>query len=288
VHIVTKILIVFCAVLSLLLAALTMSYAANASILRANVNYEKNAAATAMAEAHLMQTQSGKLQGDLELQTRSLQDMIASQVKEISTLESERTDLRSRVQQAQADADRGQSQIAQSMAAAQTQTALIKNYRDEVTTLRDQMLAREKREIELLDKISDLSSSREVLEQSARALKEQLEEIKLQNQSLQQAAAGGGAVTNMAATMPREMAGPLVRARVTKVFKNPAGEDMVVINEGSNRGIKENVLMNVSRNDGFVASIVITTVEPTQSVGRVSNVRTSPVQQDDVVLSRLN
>ena len=172
------------------------------------------------------------------------------------------------MQQAQADADRGQSQIAQFQATVQTQTALIKSYRDEVTTLREQMLSTSKREIDLLDKISDLTSSREVLEQNSRALKEQLEELKLTNQTLQQQAASGGTITNMSAqSTPRELPGPLVRARVTKVFKSPAGDDMVVINEGSNRGLKEGILMNIARSDGFVASIVLTAVQPTESVG---------------------
>ena len=46
---------------------------------------------------------------------------------------------------------------------------------------------------------------------------------------------------------------------------------MVVINEGSNRGLKDNILMNIARGDSqFVASIVLTMVEPARAVGRVT------------------
>lgn len=281
-HIVTKILIVFCAVLSLLLAALTMTYAANANALRASIKSEQNAAQAAKTEAGTIQMQAGKIQGEQEKTLVSLTGTIASQLKEIAALQSERTDLRSREQRALSDADSIRSQIAQFTATAQTQTALIKNYRDEVTALREASLGATKREIELLDKINDLASSREVLEQNARALKEQLQEIKL---AAQQAASGGGATS---AATPRELPGPVVRARVMETFKSLAGDDMVVINEGSNRGLKENTQMNVARNDGFIASIVITAVEPTKAVGKVSSARTGPVMKDDVVLSRLD
>lgn len=287
VHIVTKILIVFCAVLSLLLAALTMAYAANANVLRTSIKAEQNLKQAALADASQQVSQAGLLNADQGKTIVSLNDMIASKEKDIANLNAERTQLRTDVQRAQADADRSASQIAQLNATTQTQAALIKNYRDEVTTLREGSLAGERRSIELLDKINDLSSQREVLEQNARALKEQLEELKLANATLAQNAASGG-VTNMAAkTMaPRELPGPIVRARVSEIFKSPAGDDMVVISEGSNRGLKENVLMNISHGDTFVATIVLTRVDPTKAVGRVT-FKPGTLSVDDTVLSRL-
>lgn len=286
-HIVTKILIVFCAVLSLLLAALTMAYAANAGTLRSSIKAEMNLKNAALAEAGQQVAQASKLMNDQEKNLLSLNDMLASQQKDIANLQAERTQLRTDVQRAQADADRAASQIAQFTATTQTQAALIKNYRDEVTTLRETSLQKERQSIELLDKINDLSSAREVLEQNARALKEQLEELKLANSTLAQSAASGG-VTNMASksNMPHELPGPLVRARVSETFKSPAGDDMVVISEGSNRGLKENIQMNVSHNDSFVAKIVLTRVEPTRAVGKVT-FKTGTITVDDTVLSRL-
>lgn len=289
-HIVTKILIVFCAVLSLLLAALTMAFAANANTLRTALKAEQNLKQAALTEAGTQVSQAGILNADQSKTILSLNDMIASLQKEIAGLQSERTDLRTRIGEAQANADRAQSQISTAQATTTTQTALIKNYRDEVTTLRETSLSGERRQIELLDKINDLSSSREVLQQNARALKEQLEELKLANQSLQQSASSGGVagITNMAAkNAPHELPGPLVRARVTEIGKFPSGDDMVVINEGSNRGLKEGIVMNIARGDTFIASIVLTKVEPTRSVGRVT-FKNGQVSAEDVVLSRLD
>lgn len=288
VHIVTKILIVFCAVLSLLLAALTMAYAANANVLKASIRTEQTLKQAAMADASQQVSQAGLLNADQGKTIVSLNDMIASKEKDIANLTAERTQLRTEVQRAQADADRATSQIQQLNATGQTQAALIKNYRDEVTALREGGLATERRSIELQDKINDLSSQREVLEQNARALKEQLEELKLANSTLAQNAASGG-VSNMAtksASTPRELPGPIVRARVSEIFRSPAGDDMVVISEGSNRGLKENIQMNISRGDAFIASIVLTRVEPTKAVGRVT-FKPGSIAVDDTVLSRL-
>lgn len=284
-HVVTKILIVFCAILSLILAALTMAFATNASAIRKSVGDEQArriAAETAVA-SNAQQWAQEKL-GWADVRS-GLEQSEAAARNDVSKLQAERTDLRARLEASQADAAAIRNQIAQLGATTDTQAALIKAYRDEVTGLREAMLTGSKKEIELVDRINDLESAREVLEQSARALKEQLEELKLVNQGLQQN--GGMAASSIATSAPRELPGPLVRARIVETFRSPAGEEMVVLDEGSNRGIKENIAMNVTRGDQFVAGIVITTVEPGRSVGRVTLGKMA-VSRDDVVLSRLN
>lgn len=284
-HVVTKILIVFCAILSLILAALTMAFATNASAIRRSVGDEQArriAAETAVASNAQQWAQEKLAEADRRKTAETAQ---ATAEARVATVEAERTDIRSQLEAARANAAAIQSQIAQLGATTDTQAALIKAYRDEVTALRAAMFTSGKKEIELVDRINDLESAREVLEQSARALKEQLEELKLVNQSLQQN--GGVASTTAATNIPRELPGPLVRARVVETFRSPAGEDMVVIDEGSNRGLKENIAMNVTRGDQYVAGIVITAVEPGRSIGKVTLGKMS-VTRDDVVLSRLN
>lgn len=284
-HVVTKILIVFCAILSLILAALTMAFATNASVIRKSVGEEQArrvAAETGVATNAQLWAQETNIQQE---RTRLAETARTTAEARVSAVEAERTDLRARLEAATAQAAAIQSQIAQLGATTDTQAALIKAYRDEVTALRSSMLTGAKKEIELVDRINDLESAREVLEQSSRALKEQLEELKLVNQSLQQN--GGVASTTAVTNAPRELPGPLVRARVVETFRSPAGDDMVVIDEGSNRGIRENVTMNVTRGDQYVAGIIITTVEPGRSVGKVTLGKMA-VSRDDVVLSRLN
>ncbi len=288
-HIVTKILIVFVAILSLLLSALTMAYSANAGALAQAVRSETNRRAAVENEMQAMAGARGVELASAEDKRKALEGQVSAAQSTIAQLQSENTNLKSEVQQAKADANAIRNQISQLGATVDTQAALIKNYRDEATVIREKLLTSDKRQIELLDRINDLESAREVLEQNARALKEQLEETKLALQSAQQQAQGGSTGTALAArTLPRELSGPLVTARVTQTFKSPAGDDMVEINEGSNRGIRPNTLMTVVRGDGqFVASVVITVVEPTRSVGKVTLTKMA-VSNDDRVLSRLD
>lgn len=289
-HIVTKILIVFCAVLSLLLSALTIAYVGNNTALTQSVkNLEARARAAESAAANEISQYANEKTVQAERLT-AIQNELATRIKSINELESERVTLRAEKQQATADAASIRNQISQLGATADTQAAMIKAYRDEVTTLREALLSAQKREIELVDRVNELDSAREVLEQNARAMKEQLEEGKLKLAQAQQAAASGGTATTASASTPREISGNVVRARVDEVFRSPTGDTMVVISEGSNRGIRENALLHVIRGtDEFVGSVVITTVEPGRSVGKLNSYgRGNTVQVNDTVLSRLN
>lgn len=286
-HVLTKILVVFCAVLSLLLAALSMSYATNADRLKASIESERVLRLSSESTYKDQITSAASERVTLEQKLQAAQNDKASLQQQLSTLHAERTDLRSQVERAKADADAIRNQISQLGATADTQAALIKNYRDENSKLRDDLVKASKREIDLVDRVNELTGQREVLEQNARALKEQLEEAKLSLQAAQQGGAGGALTGATAVTEPREFVGPLVRATVTEVTPSPTG-DLVVINEGSNRGLKENTLMHVIRGNDFVASIALVRVEPNSAVGRITLTRKGmQVLKDDVVLSRI-
>ena len=282
-HAVTKILVVFCAILCLVLAALTMAFAANASAIKSGFVGERAGRIAADAAAKNEVAQFAQERVSAEERFRTLQGELASRAKEVSDLQSQRTTLIADLERATAEVASIRNQIAQLGATTQTQASVITNYHQEVTSLREEMLASSKREIELVDRINDLESAREVLEQNSRALKEQLEEAKL---AVQNAGRPGGGTS---ADEPRELGGPLIRARVVDVVKSPSGDDLVVISEGANRGLKTNALLHIVRGgDVFVGSVVITSVEPGQSVGRL-NLYGKPmsVQAGDTVLSRL-
>jgi predicted nucleic acid-binding Zn-ribbon protein len=291
VHIVTKFLIVFVAIMGLIVSALTMAFAANASAIRSSFNEERTRRTQADANYNALVQQSAQEKATAGERSKAVEAALNEARSAIATLQAERTDLRSKLESAQADAASIRNQISQLGATTDTQAALIKAYREEAGGLRNDLFTARKKEVELLDRINDLESAREVLEQNARALKEQLEETRVQLQTAQQSggAASGVAVTTTA-SQARELAGPLVRARVTETFKSPAGDDMVVIDQGANRGLKADTLMNVVRGDRFVASIVIVTAEPNRSVGRVTLASrdSGTISSGDSVLSRLD
>jgi len=281
---VTKILVVFCAILSLVLAALTMAFATNADRIRQS--FEQERAFKLAVEATQRETETGfaGVKAALQVQLDNRQKAIDALNAQISTLQAERTSNRADIERSNADKDAARNQTAQLVSANQVQSELIKNMTEENGKLRDDIVSAAKRELELVDRINDLTSQREVLEQNARALKEQLEEAKLALQNVQQ---GGSA--SAARSEPRELAGPLVRAKVLEVVSGPTG-GLVVISEGSNRGLKENIIMNITRGEGqYVGSIVLTRVEPNSAVGQVRlTAKDVQIMKDDDVLSRLN
>lgn len=283
VHVVTKILIVFCAVLSLLLAALTMAYASNAGEIRAN--YKAEEAARITAETALKdgisqwETERAKLQTDLVNANNAVGDTEGR----AKGLEAKNSELSTQLEQAKAAAEAVGNRIVSLTAATNTQAEEIKLYHDEVTKLRDEGLKTSRREIELVDHINDLEAAREVLEQTARALREQLAEVQLAMQNIKAGNAGdkGGE--------PFVHAGQVITARVLNVMKSPTGEDLAEISEGSNRDIKPNMRMNIVRGKDFLADLIILSAEPQRAIGRIVKLdsKAPDVKPQDTVLSSL-
>ncbi len=280
-HVVTKILVVFCAVLSLLLAALTMAYAANAGEVRAAFKAEEAQKLAAIAVKDDVVSQANSQRADDQKKTDAATQLANGRQAEITNLQAERTELRTQVEQLKAASEGINNRIVQLSAAVDTQAEIIKNYRDEVTKLRDEGLAASRREIELVDRINDLESQVEVTTANVRALKEQLAEAQL---ALQTAKDGG----NKAGDGVIIAAGPLIQARVLEVFRSPAGEAMAVISEGSNRNIKKNMELNITRGDQFIGTLMVVTVEPQKAVGKINTFgKPVEVKPQDMILSRL-
>ncbi len=282
-HVVTKILIVFCAILSLLLAALSMAYSANADAVRSSFKSEEAAKIAAQAYVKAQESQWTTERANIEKDLAAANQAAVDREKAVVQLQTERSQLRTELEQAKASLQGVQNRIDQLAATTETQAGLNRAYRDEVTKLRTDLLEASRREIELTDRINDLDSAREVLEQTARALKEQLAEAQLALQSAKEGNVPGAVGLP---TVPLV----LVRGRVTEVFKSPASEEMVVIDVGSNSGLKENMRLNITRAGSFLAYITLVKVEPQKSVGRVTLHKdpSTEVKPEDIVLSKLD
>ncbi len=284
-HIVTKILIVFGAVLSVLLSALTIAYASNADTLATSFRGEQAARLAAESERAsgiaLSQTEKAALQQAKE--TAEAEKAVL--VREVSQLQNERAQLIADVQNAKLADQSVKNQLANLTATAEANAAIIGALNKEVGALRDAQVKGTRRETELVDRLNDLEGQRQVLEQSTRALQEQLAEARAAVDQAKSGVAGGAA----GSAQPFAAGGPLVQARVRETFKSPAGEEMAVISEGSNAGLKPNQKLSIVRGGQFVATLVITNTELTQSVGRIDRLgRTVEIKPEDVVLSRLD
>ncbi len=282
-HTVTKILVVFAAVLCVLLAALTMAYSVNADTVVRDINVWKNKAATSDAANAATQAQFGNERTTLTTAKNDLANQLAALQAQITQLQAERSQLLVDKRAAEARADGVQNQIDQFTATNKTQTSLIENYRNEVTTLRDNELKWKQREIELSDRINDLDSQHEVLEGSVRALQEQLAEARRQIEQ-------GGVAASAANAGSREPFTPTfaITGRVNEVKNDMAtGAPMATINVGSNNQVRENMKLAITRGDKFIANIVIRKVDLQWSLGEIDYLSQKgvSVQAGDVVKS---
>jgi uncharacterized phage infection (PIP) family protein YhgE len=287
VHTSTKFLIVLCSLMAVLLAAMTITYAANAERIVDSVRSERLARSAAEAAAADASRAAQQESATLRTQLLALQGTQSALEKEVRDLQAERATLRADKEQAVSQAAAIRNRIDQLAATAETQAAIIKSSREQVLALQTEQLASQRREIELVDRLNDLESQREVLDQTARTLREQLTEA----QSALQAASGGVAVVakDTSSGEPFEPKGLDVRARILDVFMSPAGQEMALIDAGSNSGLRENMKLTIAREGGtFLANVIITKVDPRQTVGRIDKLgRTVDVRKGDMVFSQI-
>lgn len=258
-HPVTKVLVVFAALLSIGLAALTIAFTANAERIRADFSAERESAAAARDAASRDMAAHNEERNRLRAEIDALHNQVSELTSRLDAVQRENSRLLADLKSAETGALAVQAQLDQLTATNETLSNIIARYRDEVTTLRDNELRYAQREIELSDRVSDLSGQLEVAIENNRALQEQLVEMR------DQLAAGGAARTGE--TIAR--AAIPVRARITGVKRSPSGDLLVQIDAGSNDQLRERMELSIVRGDRFLAKVVITTVDITESVGRV-------------------
>lgn len=280
-HILTKILVVFAAVLSLALAALTSSYAMNRDSI---TDAYKSAIADrdkAKANYNTQSSQFAEERQKLQQQVNDLQDQLGRVENSRREVESQLAALRLEARAAVDRADSVTRQIADLGKTTDTQAELITSYTGEVRALREESLAIRNENIALLDRINDLESQNEVLIQSNRSLQVTIAE-------LQDQATGEVASASITGGEPQALQGDLVVGKVREV-RTSNGQQYAEVDLGSRDRMRENVKLHITRDGQFVANIVIIRTDLQSSVGRVDTLGNpqAQVRPGDTVLSSL-
>jgi uncharacterized coiled-coil DUF342 family protein len=281
VHILTKILVVFAAVLSLALAALTSSYAMNRDAITDGFNNAIAERDKAKANYNTQSSQFAEERQKLQQQINDLQDQLGRVTNAKREVESTIAELRLQSRSAEDRADLVTGQIAELGKTADTQAELITSYRNEVQQLRRESLDIRNENIALVDRINDLESQNEVLIQSNRSLQVTIAE-------LQQQASGETVAASAGSNEPQALRGDLIVGRVREVRTNN-GQQYVEIDLGTRDRMRENVKLHITRNGDFVANLIVVRTDLQSSVGRVDTVGDPSVQvrPGDMVLSSL-
>lgn len=283
-HILTKVFVVLAAVLSVALSALTMTYAFNAESIRRefeDARRDAEAAELALAnQSSLHAAEVASLRSDLEAQERE----VISLRNQIDSLTARNGQLLREKRKAEADAQAAQGQVGRFEVAVNTQAEVIAALQSTNEDLRASELRFREQRLELEDSLANQASQIQVLQRNIRALEEQLAEARtVADAGPAGAAAGGESLAG------RALPGPAVYGRVQDVrLEDETGTVYVRADLGSVDRMAEGVELSVFRQNEFLGTIRLTSVDLQSSTGRVVLAREGfSIRAGDRVTTRL-
>lgn len=288
-HILTKVFVLFASILSVLMAALAISYTVNTDRIVQDYDHAQQAKIAADNALKAERTINSQETITLNATIDQLRGELANMESSLRERESIIADLTIKERQAKASRDSIEGKLTQLTVTVQTQTELIDSYKSELAGLRGEQLRWRDDKIDIESKLSDLTNQVTVYEANERALQEQLAEAKDEIQKVR----GGGplASSSAARTTPTEIPGPLIRGTVQDVKTEAAtGDTLVQISLGSNDRIRTNSRLYLNR-DGrtYLADLVIIDVDLNHSIGRVKNLQPGQtIRMGDQAWSRLS
>ncbi|MCC5823372.1 MAG: hypothetical protein LAT64_02445 [Phycisphaerales bacterium] len=287
-HILTKVFVLFAAVLSILMAALSISYTVNADRIVADYRNALAAADLARNDRDASKSIQSNLIAAKEEELSASRDELATREADIRRLEAANSELRINLRSAESARESITAKIAELGVAVETQAKIIDEYKNELSRLRTAELDYRDERIDLERQISDLESQVIVFEQVKRALEEQLVEVR--NALADATATGGVTATAGAPRQPQEIPGPPVRGAVDQVMVDDAtGQLLVKVNLGSNDRVRQNSRLYVHRGTTYLGELVIFQVDLNHSIGRVAyTAQGQQIRANDSVLSRLS
>lgn len=280
----TKVLVIIAAVLSLFLSALVIAYSFNTDRILQDRDAEVARSLAAQGQLADNATQASAAKASWEKERAALETQLTDRDARSRELERVNAELTRAKAKAEQDLQAITLKIAELGETVSTQATLITGYRDEVTSLRKNELRFREQAVQSDDRISDLESQNEVLSQSVRALREQLEEARLTREG-----SSMGVMGVSSAREPFVDTGIPVTGSIENVTTDPStGATLVKINLGSNDRIRENQKLFISRGNNFVANLVIVKTDMRFAIGRVDTLsRDVQVQNGDEVTTRL-
>lgn len=267
-HIVTKFLVIFAAVLSILLAGLSIAYTSNAERLVSEVRLERDRATKAEGQAAAVTSASAGERESLQAKLLELETALRQAADSTNDLQASNARLLAEVNSLKQAAVTHSAQIDQFTAVVQTYASLNKAQADELNQLRDRELDFARKEIELTDRVNDLSGELEVSRETNRSLQEQLVESRRATEVGTSPSTGTSLGTTAASDAGLLKAPTGFRSQITGVRDDESGSTLVSIPAGTSDGLRERMKLSIVR-DGFLATLVLERVDQNESIGRV-------------------
>lgn len=260
-HILTKLLVVLAAVLSVLLSGLTIAYTSNAEALRSAIDRSQARAVAAETDARESIRREAAARDNLERQIESIQTTLAESRSAVNDLETSNARLLAENKRLTIAEQNYQTSIDDYAARVDQSNEVLNGFRQELVTLRQRELSLQRRELELTDRLADLESEIEAKDGTLRALREQIVDLE---QTLAGGPARGGEQRGVVAA-PRSF-----QARVLQVQRDANNDLLVSIDAGTNDRLENKMKLNIVRSGRFLGTITLERVDLNEAVGRVT------------------
>ncbi|MCL4220122.1 MAG: hypothetical protein KJZ65_02010 [Phycisphaerales bacterium] len=279
-HILTKVFVLFAAVLSIMLSALTISYTINTDQIVSNYNDALASAEVASESLRAQTAQHELVSREKDSEIQSLRAQLQANTAAMRDLESANGRLQTDLRGVQADKAAADRRVQGALEATKAQALIIEAYKNEVTQLRNNELQAREQMLQLEERLSNEISRIQVMEASNRALQEQI--ANLQGVGSRPAQTGGP-------TEPQEIPGAVIRGLVQNVtFDSAMGQYVVQVNLGQNDRVNRNNKLIITRGNEYIADVVVISSDLNVSTARVTLLQAGKVvQAGDTVVSKL-
>ena len=223
----------------------------------------------------------------------TLRDSIKSHLEKIGEVEgqfktngAEMAKLRSDIAKAESEKSSSDAMSRGLLAQLQIADAGRAEYRKQRDEIEKRNIELERRNIDLNDRVNEQTGRIAVLFEQKRQYEQQLSILKTENEKLARSAGrpAGASVLEAPSGVAMSNVTPLtpisptpVRGKILEVSGN-----LVTISVGSADGVKEGMVFMITRGDQYVGDLKISTVNPSQSAGRMVRTTLAPAQGDQV------
>ena len=270
----TKILVVFVTVMSVLLVALVVPYVAQTEDYASQISTLKSEAAGAKVSARVAeQEKSAALEGNSK-EAALLNQRVTALTKDMNQLREEAAQAKSDVLQGERKLAQLEAELSRLSAAAVQDADLLTLTTADLKETRQFYVDSQTKLVQLGDRNNELESQRDSLNRQVRRIGEQMVSLEQDNISLRDSLAKvppqfrTELSTGDTAQTPIES--NVAIAGTITIVENSAGTQLVQVDVGTKDGVQENMKFLVHRNESYVGTFVVDRVESAIAAGRMT------------------
>jgi predicted nuclease with TOPRIM domain len=269
----TKILVVFVTVMSVLLVALVVPYVAQTEDYASQIsNLKSQTAAAALSARVAEQEKSAALEGNSK-ESALLNQRVTALTKEMNQLRETAAQANGNVLAGERKLAQLEAELSRLSAAAVQDANLLTLTTGDLKETRQTLVDSQTKLVQLGDRNNELESQRDSLNRQVRRIGEQMVSLEQDNIALRDSLARVPRqyrqdLATGTQVQPQFESSVAIAGTIT-IVDNSAGAQLVQVDVGTKDGVQENMKFLVHRDDQFVGTFVVDRVEAAIAAGRM-------------------